>query len=155
MGDEAWDTFQVSCNEFRSTICKVCTGKNQFGTLMTCRGTHQGMPWAAHGLPWHTPRHAVAYTKACHGKPWHPMGLPWHTPRHALAPHGQSMAHTKAFFEEILGLWTRYFAHMLRKIIPSSLPSFTFFGKKKKKIIFLIGKIGKFIKNRKWVASGS
>jgi hypothetical protein len=167
---------------------------------MTCRGTHQGMPWAAHGFPWHTPRHAVAHTKACHGqpmachgthqgmpwhtprhvmavahtkachgspwlamphtkachgKPWHPMGLPWHTPRHALAPHGQAMAHTKAFFEEILGLWTRYFAHMLRKIIPSSLPSFTFFGKKKKKIIFLIGKIGKFIKNRKWVASGS
>jgi hypothetical protein len=52
------------------------------------------------------------------------QGMPWHTSRHA-------MAHTKAFFEEILGLWTRYFAHMLRKIIPSSLPSFTFFEKKK------------------------
>ena len=144
MRDEAWDTFQVSCNEFRSTICKVCTGKNQFGTRMTCRGTHQGMPWAAHGLPWHTPRHvmaahgwpwhtslllalathglAMAHTKACLGTPWpgrgtH-QGMPW-----------QAMAHTKAFFEAILGVWTRYFAHMLRKIIPSSLPSFTFFGK--------------------------
>jgi hypothetical protein len=102
VGDEAWDTFQVSCNEFRSTICKVCTGKNQFGTLMTCRGTHQGMPWAGHGTH---------------------QGMPW-------AAHGQAMAHTKAFFEAILGVWTRYFAHMLRKIIPSSLPSFTFFEKK-------------------------
>jgi hypothetical protein len=98
VGVEAWDTFQVSCNEFRSTILEVCTGKNQFGTLMTCRGTHQGMPWAGHGLPW--------------------------------AAHGQAMAHTNAFFEAILGVWTRYFAHMLRKIIPSSLPSFTFFEKK-------------------------
>jgi hypothetical protein len=102
VGDEAWDTFQVSCNEFRSTICKVCTGKNQFGTLMTCRGTHQGMPWAGHGTH---------------------QGMPW-------AAHGQAMAHTKAFFEAILGVWTRNFAHMLRKIIPSSLPSFTFFEKK-------------------------
>jgi hypothetical protein len=148
VGDEAWDTFQVSYNEFRSTIWEVCTGKNQFGTRMTCRGTHQGiwaahmgkacrgMPWAAHGLSWHTPRHAVASLGAPwaghgthQGMPWQPMahteawhGLPW-------APHGQAMAHTKAFFEAILGVWTRYFAHMLRKIIPSSLPSFTFFGK--------------------------
>ena len=98
MGVEAWDTFQVSYNEFRSTIWEVCTGKNKFGTRMTCRGTHQGMPWAGHGLPW--------------------------------AAHGQAMAHTNAFFEAILGVWTRYFAHMLRKIIPSSLPSFTFFEKK-------------------------
>jgi hypothetical protein len=74
------------------------------------------MPWQAlapHGL-------AMAHTKACRGSPWL-----------ALAPHGQAMTHTNAFFEGILGLWTRYFAHMLRKIIPSSLPSFTFFGKKK------------------------
>ena len=49
MGVEACDTFQVSCNEFRSTIWEVCTGKNKFGTRMTCRGTHQGMPWAAYG----------------------------------------------------------------------------------------------------------
>jgi hypothetical protein len=109
VGDEAWDTFQVSCNEFRSTICKVCTGKNQFGTRMTCRGTHQGMPWAAHGLPWHTPRHVMAAhgwpwhtprqpmaslgnPRAGHGThkglPWHPMAWPWHTPRHAVAGHG-------------------------------------------------------------------
>jgi hypothetical protein len=61
------------------------------------------------------------------------MGSPWL----ALAPHGQAkachgqaMTQTNAFFEEILGLWTRYFAHMLRKIIPSSLSSFTFFEKK-------------------------
>jgi len=58
----------------------------------------------------------VAHTKACHGQ--------------AMACHGQAMAHTKAFFEAILGVWTRNFAHMLRKIIPSSLPSFTFFEKK-------------------------
>jgi hypothetical protein len=160
VGDEARDTFQVSCNEFRSTIWEVCTGKNQFGTRMTCRGTHQGMPWhalgspwlvmghikasrgmpwAAHGLSWHTARHAVASLGAPwaghgthQGMPWQPMachgthrGMAWL----ALAPHGQAMAHTKAFFEAILGVWTRYFAHMLRKIIPSSLPSFTFFGK--------------------------
>ena len=49
MGFEAWDTFQLSYNEFRSTIWEVCTGKNQFGTVMACRGTHQGMPWAAYG----------------------------------------------------------------------------------------------------------
>jgi hypothetical protein len=55
----------------------------------------------------------MAHTKACHGSPW------------------LAMAHTKAFFEAILGVWTRYFAHMLRKIISSSLPSFTFFEKKK------------------------
>jgi hypothetical protein len=121
VGVEAWDTFQVSCNEFRSTIWGVCTGKNQFGTRMTCRGTHQGMPWqdvAAHGhatnlgliahghaMAWH----AVAHTKACHEKPWHthqgmpwswhPMGKPWHTPRHAwqaVAAHRQVMAHAVA-----------------------------------------------------------
>jgi len=53
-----------------------------------------------------------------------------------MAGHGtqqgmswQAMAHTNAFFEAILGVWARYFAHMLRKIIPLSLPSFTFFGK--------------------------
>jgi len=102
----------VSYNEFRSTIWEVCTGKNEFGTVMTCRGTHQGMLWAGHGLPWHA------------------VGRPWL----ALAPHEQAMAHTKAFFEEILGLWTRYFAHMLRKIISSSLQRFTFFGK----IIFFL-----------------
>ena len=102
MGDEARDTFQVSCNEFRSTIWEVCTGKNQFGTRMTCRGTHQVMPWAAHGLPWHTPRHVMAahgwpwHTKAAHCKPWQPMGWPWHTQRLALAPHGLAVAHTKA-----------------------------------------------------------
>jgi hypothetical protein len=83
------------------------------------------------------------------------MGSPWLAMAHTKAPHGQAMAHTNAFFEEILGLWTRYFAHMLRKIIPSSLPSFTFFEKKYFFfLIFLIEKIGKFIKNRKWVASG-
>jgi hypothetical protein len=66
------------------------------------------------------------------------------------------MAHTKAFFEEILGFWTRYFAHMLRKIISSSLPSFTFFGKIYIFfIISLIEKIEKFIKNRKSVVSGN
>jgi hypothetical protein len=64
------------------------------------------------GSPWL----AMAHSKAGHGQ--------------AMAPHGQAMAHTKAFFEAILGVWTRYFAHMLRKIIPSSLPSFTFFEKK-------------------------
>jgi hypothetical protein len=87
---------------------------------------HQGSPLqalATHGL-------AMAHTKAC-------LGTPWHTPRHdgaghglPWAAHGQAMAQTNAFFEEILGLWTRYFAHMLRKIKPSSLPSFTFFEKK-------------------------
>jgi hypothetical protein len=65
----------------------------------------------------------MAHTKACCGRPWL-----------ALAPHGQPMAHPKVFFEEILGIWTRFFAHMPRKIIPSSLPSFTFFGK----IIFFL-----------------
>ena len=65
----------------------------------------------------------VAHTKACCGRPWL-----------ALAPHGQAMAHPKAFFGKILGLWTRYFAHMLRKIVPSILPSFIIFGK----IIFFI-----------------
>jgi hypothetical protein len=82
----------VSCNEFRSTIWEVCTGKNQFGTRMTCRGTHQGMPWAAHGLSWDTSRQAVA----CLGQPmaYHgtQQGMPWQ----ASAPHGQAMAHTKA-----------------------------------------------------------
>jgi len=81
------------------------------------------MPWAAHGLSWDTSRQAVAclgQPMACHGTQ---QGVPWQ----ASAPHGQAMAHTKAFFEAILGVWTRYFAHMLRKIIPSSLPSFTFF----------------------------
>jgi hypothetical protein len=104
VGIEAWDTFPVSYNEFRSTNWEVCTGKNQFGTPMACHCTHQG-------------------------KPWHPMGWPWHTSRHA-------MAQTKTFFEVILGLWTRYFAHMLRKIIPSSLPSFTFFEKKNNFFLF-------------------
>jgi hypothetical protein len=65
----------------------------------------------------------VAHTKACHGQAMA------HT-KACHAAHGQAMAHTKAFFEAILGVWTRYFAHMLRKIIPSSLPSFTFFEKK-------------------------
>jgi hypothetical protein len=72
------------------------------------------MPWAAHGsthgtplVVAHTKGQAMAHTKAC-----------------------QAMAHTKAFFEAILGVWTRNFAHMLRKIIPSSLPSFTFFEKR-------------------------
>ena len=141
------------------------------------QGLHgQKSIWHAHDLSWHTPRHAMgspwlamAHTKACHGspwlamahtkaahcKPWQPMGWPWHTQRLALAPHGLTVAQTNAFFEEILGLWTRYFAHMLRKIKPSSLPSFTFFEKKNIFfLIFLIEKIGKFIKNRKWVVSG-
>jgi hypothetical protein len=44
---------------------------------------------------------------------------------------------------------------MLRKIKPSSLPTFTFFEKKIFFfLIFLIEKIGKFIKNRKWVVRG-
>ena len=79
----------MSYNEFRSTIWEVCTGKNQFGTVMTCRGTHQGMLWAAHGLPWH----AVAG----HGLPWHPMSRPWHTPRHFFKKYlefGRDILHT-------------------------------------------------------------
>ena len=81
MGVQAWDTFQVSYNEFRSTIWEVCTGQKKFGTRMTCRGTHQGMPWAAHGLPRHTPRHVMA----AHG--W-----PCHAPRHAMASLGNPWA---------------------------------------------------------------
>jgi hypothetical protein len=126
VGDEAWDTFQVSCNEFRSTICKVCTGKNQFGTRMTCRGTHQGMPWAGHGLPWHTPRHA--------------MGKPWHKPRHFLKKYlefGRDILHT-----------------CLEKSYLQACQVLRFLKKKFFFLIFLIEKIGKFIKNRKWVVSG-
>jgi len=154
---------------------------------MTCRGTHQGMPWAAHGLPWHTPRHAVAHTKACHGsswlamphtkachgKPWHPMGLPWHTPRHAMASLGTPWAcrgthqgmpwhpmgrpwHTpRHFLKKYLDFGRDILHTCLEKSYLQVCQVLRFLEKKKKKIIFLIGKIGKFIKNRKWVASGS
>jgi len=96
-------------------------------------------PWACHGKPWHTPRHAMAHTKACHDKPWHgprhattasrgthqgmpwqhpmgrpwqhPMGRPWHTPRHAVAAHGLSW-HTPRHAMASLGTpWSCHGTH--------------------------------------------
>jgi hypothetical protein len=49
--------------------------------VLACHGTHQGMP--RFGMPWHTPRHAMAPSKACHATH---QGRPWHSPRPAKTP---------------------------------------------------------------------
>jgi hypothetical protein len=90
LGFEAWDTFQMSYNELRNTLWENGTGQKKICAAST-----------RFGVPWHTPRHVMAPTKACHsthqGRPWHSPrhaktptkashGIPWHPPRQAMAP---------------------------------------------------------------------
>jgi hypothetical protein len=50
---EAWKTFQMSYNELRNTLWANGTGKTKICAAST-----------RFGMPWHTPRHAMAPTKA-------------------------------------------------------------------------------------------
>jgi hypothetical protein len=110
LGFEAWETFQMSYNELINTLWPNGTGQKKFCAALT-----------RFGMPWHTPRHAMAPTKACQGpganlgfEAWDTFqmsynelintiwangtgkkkicaastrfGMPWHTPRHAMAP---------------------------------------------------------------------
>jgi hypothetical protein len=90
LGFEAWETFQMSYNELINTLWANGTGQKKICAAST-----------RFGQPWHTPRHAMAPTKACHathqGRPWHSPrhaktpskashGKPWHPPRQAMAP---------------------------------------------------------------------
>jgi hypothetical protein len=103
---ETWDTFQMSYNELRNTLWANGTGQKKFCAAST-----------RFGMPWHTPRHTMAPTKAPEQnlgfKAWDTFqmsynelrntlwangmgqkkfcaastrfGMPWHTPRHAMA----------------------------------------------------------------------
>jgi hypothetical protein len=53
LGFEAWDTFQMSFNELRNTLWTNGTGEEKICTTST-----------RFGMPWHTPTHAMAPTKA-------------------------------------------------------------------------------------------
>jgi hypothetical protein len=53
LGFEAWDTFQMSYNELINTLWANGTGKAKICAAST-----------RFGMPWHTPRHAMAPTKA-------------------------------------------------------------------------------------------
>jgi hypothetical protein len=53
LGFEAWDTFQMSYNELRNTLWANGTGQKKICAAPT-----------RFGMPWHTPRHAMAPTKA-------------------------------------------------------------------------------------------
>jgi hypothetical protein len=53
LGFEAWDTFQISYNELINTLWANGTGKKKICVASTC-----------FGMPWHTPRHAMAPTTA-------------------------------------------------------------------------------------------
>jgi hypothetical protein len=53
LGFEAWETFQMSYNELRNTLWANGTGQKKICAAST-----------RFGMPWHTPRHAMAPTKA-------------------------------------------------------------------------------------------
>jgi hypothetical protein len=53
LGFEAWDTFQMSYNELINTLWANGTGKKKICAAST-----------RFGMSWHTPRHAMAPTKA-------------------------------------------------------------------------------------------
>ncbi|KAE8055145.1 hypothetical protein FH972_012006 [Carpinus fangiana] len=53
LGFETWDTFQMYYNELRSTLWE-----NGMGQTKICAASTR------FGMPWHTPRHVMAPTKA-------------------------------------------------------------------------------------------